>query len=71
MTQARKPKPNQAFAQGNSAANRNQYDSDDDSDDDGLGRIRPNNNQSSSALPAGIGQVFNMNNPLAAAKTQK
>lgn len=41
-------------------------DDESDDSDDGLGRIRTNGRNKKNTLPAGLGQVFNMNNPLAA-----
>jgi hypothetical protein len=40
-------------------------DDESDDSDDGLGRIRTNGRNKKNTLPAGLGQVFNMNNPLA------
>ena len=40
-------------------------DDESDDSDDGLGRIRNNGGSKKNTLPAGLGQVFNMNNPLA------
>jgi len=40
-------------------------DDESDDSDDGLGRIRANGGSKKNTLPVGLGQVFNMNNPLA------
>lgn len=61
-------------ANGTQAQPAAKYQDDDSSDDDdGLGRIRPEKagKSSESTLPAGLGQVFNMNNPLAAPKKKQ
>lgn len=60
----RKPAAKQDSAQATGAASRAEEEGDSDDSDDGLGRIKPQK-ASSSALPAGLGQVFNPNNPLA------
>ena len=51
-------------ANGSASKQRPDYDESDDSDDDGLGRIK--SKPSKNALPAGLGSMFNKNNPLAA-----
>ena len=60
-----------ASAAASSMTGNHDYSSDDSDDDDGLGKIKKKRADSSDEerkLPAGLGQMFNMSNPLAAMK---